>query len=49
MKEVINGIDERYRISTEEINEYFNGRRDASFEEYYAFLEWRKEKKKRGA
>lgn len=49
MEEGNNVIDEKYRISTAEINEYFNGRRDASFEEYYAFLEWRKEKKKRGA
>lgn len=39
-------IDERYRISTEEINEYFNGRREITYEEYYAFLEWRKNKRK---
>ena len=49
MEEVSEIIDERFRISTAVINEYFYGRRDASFEEYYAFLEWRKENKKRGA
>ena len=49
MEEDNNIIEERFRISTAEINEFFNGRREASFEEYYDFLEWRMEKKKRGA
>lgn len=42
-------VDENYRISMDELKEFFNGKREASFEEYYEFLEWRRENKKRGA
>lgn len=42
-------VSDCFRISTEELKEYFNGRRLASFEEYYAFLQWKIENKKRGA
>lgn len=41
--------DNNYRISMEELNDFFEGRRVASFDEYYAFLEWRRENKKRDA
>ena len=38
-----------FSITNDELNEFFKGRRLISFEEYYAFLEWKKEIKKRGA
>ena len=40
-------IEECYRISMKELNDYFNGRRNISFEEHYAFLRYREENKKR--
>ena len=38
-------IEECYRISMKELNDYFNGRRNIS--ENYAFLRYREENKKR--
>lgn len=40
---------EDYRISQEDLEEYFNGKREISIDEYYNYIKWKKENKKRGA
>ena len=40
-------ISENYRITEEELKVFFNGRRKITIDEYYAFLKWREETKKR--
>ena len=42
-----NEIDEKYRISQEELKEFFNNRREITFDEYKSFLKWREERKAR--
>lgn len=38
-----------YSITNDELNEFFKGRRLISSNEYYAYIEWKNEMKKRGA